>query len=212
MALAGGVRDLPWLFAATLVVMLAAHPLYSGLVVGPDGTRRDGRSGLRLGGRTSFYSLAGLGRMAGPTVCPPHLIHAFLKWITSDLELTQRRSAGCARNQIGNDGCSENDKKKRKNRDGIEFLKKRNDFDLGVTQGWAPSVCDYPLESWRSLREMSVLISWTLCARRAGSLSSWERLRLVDASVLPPARHLVAAWSRSGTRDRIRSGPCVRPP
>jgi len=32
MALAGGVRDLPWLFAATLVAMLALHPLYSALV------------------------------------------------------------------------------------------------------------------------------------------------------------------------------------
>ncbi len=32
MALAGGVRDLPWLFAATLVAMLAAHPLYTALV------------------------------------------------------------------------------------------------------------------------------------------------------------------------------------
>ncbi len=32
MALTGGVRDLPWLFAATLVAMLALHPLYSGLV------------------------------------------------------------------------------------------------------------------------------------------------------------------------------------
>lgn len=32
MALAGGVRDLPWLFAGTLAAMLAAHPLYSALV------------------------------------------------------------------------------------------------------------------------------------------------------------------------------------
>lgn len=32
MALAGGVRDLPWLFGATLVAMLAAHPLYTALV------------------------------------------------------------------------------------------------------------------------------------------------------------------------------------
>lgn len=32
MALTGGVRDLPWLFGATLVAMLAAHPFYSALV------------------------------------------------------------------------------------------------------------------------------------------------------------------------------------
>ena len=69
------------------------------LVVGPDGTRRDGRSGLRLGGRTSFYSLAGLGNMAGPTVCPPHMRHTFLNKTNI---LIRMRMSGCQFGRVKN--------------------------------------------------------------------------------------------------------------